>query len=255
MKKRWMISLGIFFSLIPLVSADYFGGRLGEGMSQVMGWIEEIFTPIFEALLNTDSGEFFFAKVLMLLLLFIIIFTVIKAVPRLGENRSVAFIISAVVSILSIRYIPDNDFFKGMLLPYGTLGVSLIVFLPFLIYFFFVHRSVPGNFGRRAAWAVYALVFLVLWGMREYGTDSIGAANWLYAVGIILVIVAFIFDRSIHSYFGLHELGRWEAGAHDAEVARLQSEFQQIANVDSPQAQRRRASIRVRLTRLGAELP
>ncbi len=232
-KKRWLVILLLFAILIfPLVSAQSdIGGRLRHGMEDVLNWIEEIMSPIFEVLLNTSSlDEFFFAKILLFLLLFMIIITVLKKVPNIGENYGVVFIISLVVSILSIRYVPNNDFFRGMLLPYSVLGVALIVFLPFLLYFFFVHYSVLSTFGRRAAWAVYGIVFLVLWAIREYGQDSIGAANFLYMIGIALVILAFIFDKQVHKYFGLHELGR-ARGMHKQKLKRdILREMNQLAS-------------------------
>ena len=208
--------LGVMFTfflikLIPLVSAYGFGYGfidLRQGGYQVIQWVQDFATPFFEILLDTRSGEFFFAKCLMLLLLFMIIFFTLEKSEMFGNKRGLIFIIAAVVSILAMRYLPESDLITGMLLPYGTLGVALLTFLPFLIYFFFVHKSVPGGFGRRAAWGVYALVFLFLWALRY--TDMSPTSNWLYVAGLILVILSFMFDKSIHRYFSYGDFEKIE---------------------------------------------
>ena len=217
----WVIITSLF-GLIPLVSAYSFGYGIQDGVTRVTGYIEQIGTPVFEVLLKTHSGEFFFSKILIFLLLYLLIFTILKKANFLGDNKGLIALISVIISLLSVRYIPDDDFFNAMLLPYGTLGISLIIFLPFLIYFFFVHTSVPGKFGRRAAWAVYALVFFVLWAFRA---NEIGAANSLYVAGIGMVVLAFIFDSSIHEYLGLYELGKTMSRISDTQRTDLLRRF------------------------------
>jgi len=209
MDKKWFRIFGlgfVFVFVIKLVSAAI---DLEQGGNQIIDWIREIFSPFFAVLLKTSQfDDFFFAKVLLLILLFIVISAVVKKMPLFERNKFASTIVSVVVSILSVRYIPQNEFFEGILLPYSTLGVSIIVFLPFVIYFFFVHKSDFGYFGRRAAWAIYGIVFLTLWWTRKEYTGS--GADTLYLAGLGLVVLAFMFDKAIHKYLGLHEIGRFE---------------------------------------------
>ena len=92
---------------------------------------------------------------------------------------------------------------NAILLPYGALGVALTVFLPFLLYFFFVHQSNIGPFGRRVAWILFGIIFLAIWGMRRGDISEIG--TYIYLGGILFVLASLIFDKSIHRYFGLSD--------------------------------------------------
>ena len=115
----------------------------------------------------------------------------LRKVDLFSSNAVILWIVVLSVSILSVRYLPaDNAFFQGMLLPYTVLGAAIIIFLPMLVYFLFVNTAVPGDFGRRFAWFLYGVVFLVLWGMRS---SDIGATNWIYGLGLAFVLLNFIF--------------------------------------------------------------
>jgi len=187
-------------------SAAYFG--MGSISDSIVRFYEEFFGPIFAALFGQYySNEFLFAKVLLFILLIMIISFILQKSSLFGNKKGIIFVISLIVSLLSLRYLPENDLINGILLPYGVLGITLATFLPFLIYFFFVHQSPMGGFGRRAGWAVYGVVFLVLLGFRWGEVSS--ASQWIYMIGMILVILAFIFDRSIHNYFALSELKKF----------------------------------------------
>ncbi len=168
--------------------------------------IEQIFEPIFSALLGVDNtDEFLFAKVLALFLIYAIVSMSLRKSDIFSGQRSIVIIISGIVSILAIRFIKEDSFFKGLLLPYGALGGAILIFLPLMIYFIFVHTSVPGTFGRRAAWVAYGIVFGTLWGMRQ---ADIGNANQVYFGGMIFVIIVFLFDPAIHRYFNTLGLER-----------------------------------------------
>jgi len=197
-KKRWFGILGFWFSLIfiKLVSAatpEYYFERTIE-------WLKSGWAPFFAAVLGTSSfDEFLFAKVLVLFLIFCVVYMVLRRVEIFSTNNAVLIIVSVVVSILSVRFMGENEFITGVLLPYGVMGASITVFLPMLIYSLFVQTSVAGTLGRRIAWIVYGIIFLVMWGMRG---SEIGAVNYIYLAGIIFVILNFIFDGPIHQYFG-----------------------------------------------------
>ncbi len=215
----------------------------------IVRFYENFFGPIFAALFGQYyTNEFLFAKVLVFVLLVIIISFILKKSSLFGHRGGIIFLVSLIVSLLALRYLPENDLINGILLPYGVLGVALVTFLPFLIYFFFVHQSVPGGFGRRAAWFVYGIVFIVLFFLRS--NDLSGASQWIYTSGLILVILALIFDKSLHRYFAMSELSRFTAGAKLAEIARLQAEYAHLGNADSPQIRARKKQIEERIREL-----
>jgi hypothetical protein len=223
MKKKVSLWIAGLFSILmtKLVSAaspDYY-------IEMVIGWIKDSYRPIFEVLLGTSAAdEFFFAKILVFLLIFSIVYMVTQNIDIFSKNMAIIWIVSLGVSILATRYIPNTEFFKAMLLPYSVLGVAVTIFLPMLIYFFFVNTSVPGMFGRRFAWFLYGAIFLVLWGMRG---SELGDANWIYILGLIFVILNFIFDGPIHQYFGTVSLAKglrnYHVNAKAETAAKLQA--------------------------------
>lgn len=200
--ERVLIFLTIFFS--SLVSAGPVQGfeQLAEGLREV---IVILIRFIGDLMLDIDSfDEFLFAKLLLFALILIITYTVIKknSIFEGKKNKPIQWIISSAVAILAIRYLPDN-LVQAIMLQYGALAVGLTVFLPLMIYFFFIHQSGIGPFGRQAGWVVFATSFFALWSFRY---DELGDANWIYWIGIGFIFVSFLFDKSIHEYLGLSEI-------------------------------------------------
>lgn len=206
-KKAGILSfLTIMFS--SLVTAGPVQGveQLAEGLREV---IVILIRFIGDMILDINSfDEFLFAKILLFALILIITYTVIKQNTLFGgtRNKPVQWIISITVSILAIRYLPDN-FIQAILLQYGALAVGLTVFLPLIIYFFFIHQSGIGRFGRRAGWVVFALSFFALWSFRY---EDLGSANFIYWIAIGFVGISIVFDKSIHRYFSFTDFRKAE---------------------------------------------
>lgn len=237
------ISLAIFSS-ISLVSAQV--PFLDDFIQKAGDTFGSIFAPIFGV---STFDEFLFAKILLFFLLFAIIFMVLKRITIFEGNITIISVVAVIVSLFAVRFIKENEFINAILLPYGTLGVSISIFLPLLIFFYFLHDSEIGGFGRRAAWFIYGAVFLVLWVTRPY--DSLGAANWIYILGLGFVIISFIFDRSIHRYFtrsGYEEAAeevRQRAIAEDIEQLRLAEEQGNTARARRIRARLRNRGVRI----------
>jgi drug/metabolite transporter (DMT)-like permease len=210
----WISGL-LLINILPFINAYSFALNdiISRGPRDLIDIIKNFTSPFFEALLNTSAySEFFFAKVLLLILVFICIYFVLRKIDFLGlnEKKGILIIIASVISILGLRYLPENDLIKGVLLPYNTLGLAIAIFLPFLIYFFFVEKSIPSPPGRRAAWIIYAVIFGVLWVSRRSEISEI--ANYIYLAGLIVVILCLFFDDSLHKYFKLDDLRKLERG-------------------------------------------
>ncbi|MEK6858423.1 MAG: hypothetical protein AABX53_00750 [Nanoarchaeota archaeon] len=223
----------LFFLLFasPLVSAAPFGD-IQFLQEQAINSIKQFFTPIFEVILGTSSfDDFFFAKILLFLLIFMVILSVLKKIEMFKEKR-MGTLVSLIISVLSIRYMPE-EFVGGVLLPYGTLGIAIATFLPFLVYFWFVHQSVNGGAGRRIAWIVYGIVFLFVWGTRPAGQIS-SASNWLYVAGFAAVFLSFSFDSSIHSYFGSARAVAITRRHKLKQLADLEHDLQKYRSIQNP---------------------
>lgn len=214
--------------IIPFISAASFGSyNIGQGVQDLIEIIKEFTSPFFEVLLDTSAyEEFFFAKILLLILLFIVIVFVLdkaKIFGKLEDKPFVVYTISAVVSILAMRYIPESDLIRGILLPYSALGIAITTFLPLIIYFFFIHNSGFEGFGRRAGWALYAIIFLAMWNSREVQLSD--TSNWIYWGAIIFVVLSLIFDRSIHRYFSYKEIRKIERTISDEQVVDMINKY------------------------------
>jgi hypothetical protein len=211
--------------LIPIVSAQPYAPNYY--IERLIDWIQSSYTPIFESLLGVDAfDEFFFAKIIVFILIFSVVFMILQNnIDIFRNNRFISFVVALGVSILSIRFITDNEFFLGILLPYGVMGAAITTLLPMLIFFFFVHTSVPGDVGRRFAWFFYGVIFLVLWGMRQ---ADIGPANWIYIAGVIFVLINFIFDGPIHEYFGTAGVAKKLKAYHVNEKANTLRKLQEL---------------------------
>lgn len=159
---------------------------------------------ISDVLFDLDSfDEFFFAKILLFLLVFLIIYTVLRRNDIFGRDKKITVIITAAISILSIRYLPV-EFVEVILLQYSALAVGLTTILPLMIFFFFLHQSGFGHKGRQIGWLIYGAALLAITGMRY---EDLGNASYIYYAAIIGVVASILLDRTIHAQF-LHKEGK-----------------------------------------------
>lgn len=200
MKKRNQLSiltilLASFASAGPLEGLETLGNGIREGIIIIIRFIGDLILDI------NSFDELLFAKLLIFAIILLVTYTVVKQNTLFGgrKNQGIQWIISFAVAILAVRYLPD-DFVQAILLQYGILGVGIAIFLPFIIFFFFIHQSGIGIGGRRIGWAIYMISFISLWVFRY---DEIGEANSIYWIGMFFALLAIIFDKKIHQYFGL----------------------------------------------------
>lgn len=217
MKKGLSLIIASLLSIQIISAQNSFIESMARGLGTAFKSIfEPILTPIFQA----DTPEVLFAKILFFFLLFAIIFMALKRIDLFDEKRGISIIVSLIVTVLAVRYLPVQIVY-AVLLPYATLGTSILILLPFLIFFFFVHSSKIGPFGRRAAWLIYGVVLLGFWGSRAYDSISSGA-NWIYIIGLIFVILSLIFDKHLHQYFEMGKFNKARRSVIEQRMASLQ---------------------------------
>jgi len=172
-----------------------------QGSQDVIKVITDFSQPFLEAILGVNAyDEYFFSKALLFVLLVVVIYGVLGKLSVFEGHPSASRILSVVVALLGVRYLVNADIISAVLLPYGTLAIAITVFLPFLIYFYFVHENVRGSAGRKAAWLVFGIFFIGLW-IQRY-SDVGGTASLMYLFGIIAVGIAMVMDPQFHQYFG-----------------------------------------------------
>ena len=199
---------GLFVSAMPFASA-LDARSISES---VIRFYEDFLGPIFAALFGQyNTTDFLFAKVLLFFLLIFVIYFILKKSHIFGHKKGLITLVSIIVSLLALRYLPENDLINGILLPYSVLGIALTTFLPFLIYFFFVHKSDFGAFGRRIAWVLYGAIFIAL--LITRWKDVSPTSEWIYISGIALVALSLLWDKSVHNYFYESKLKRALSGS------------------------------------------
>lgn len=227
MKKRWELT-AIIFSLLPLISADQFD--FSNAQSQVTRVIDSmlgIASPFFQTIIGDYStSQFFFEKILLLILLLVISKNILERTP-IGENNSkVSFIVAAIISILAIRFMNQNQFIESILIQYGTLGIAITTILPMVIFFYFVHNTNVRTFGRKMFWTIYAIILGAIWISKSSNIPQI--ANWIYGLTFLAAIIFIFLDKSIHSYFGLSHLGVFMAKSNKEAIWRAKERIQKL---------------------------
>ena len=244
-----LISLTSFVYAQPLGVSSFDFRNAG---NQIIDWTKNIFGPFFEVIIGTDTYDnFFWAKILLLILLYALITFILSRVETFSDKPGVIFIISAVISIFAVRYIQENDLIKGILIPYGATGIAIFVALPIIIYFLFVNSTIQGGVGRRIAWMFFLVIFLVLW-LRRY-SEIPADLNWIYWIGLIAVGINVLFDSQIHHYFALSRLQRWSGNRRIVELARLEHQLEQVVNEDTPHAKQATRILRRKIANLERE--
>ncbi len=239
---------------IPLSSAFIDFSNAGYQIERTINDLVMASRPVFQALFGDyGSSEFLFVKVLLFLMLIIIIKSILIRIDFFQGNLKLVNIISLIVPILSIRFMKDNELIRGILLPYGAMGVAITTILPLLLFFYFVHFTKMGGFGRRMSWILFMIVSAVFWNSRY--SDLSPEVNKIFWWASVAAILLFIFDKEIHNYFKKWELSAFYRGANQKTIAALQSEYLNIISLETPAANARRRAIETQLTRLGASLP
>ena len=249
MKKEKIVA---FFLILALFGFSFVSAQVvpQEVSAKILDIIKEFFGPLFGALFNADEiNDFLFARILLVILLTAVIFSAIKKMGVFKEQKGIVVLVSVIVSLLAVRYLSEDGLIAGVLLPYGTLGISILTLLPFIIFFFFIQMNIDSGLMRRLGWILYGIAFIVLWISRS--GDIASTANWIYFFGIIAVILSFMFDGTIHGYFRQHELQSFVRRGDRRRIAGLQAEHQNIENVNTPEARERRNEIRREIRRLG----
>lgn len=247
---------GVIFLLTFILSSIFLSAYVSaipypdfrQASETIIYWVQDLGGPLVEVVFGTGQfDEFLFSKLLLAFLIFSISYIALKQVPLFKKedgkptNKWAHVIIVLVVTILGVRFMSDNQFIQGVLLPYGVFAIALATFLPFFIYFYFVHEAIKGStVGRRLAWIFFAAVFFGIWFNRW---DQLGDSNWIYGLGIIGVAIAFIFDPKIHEYFGMSEFREARRIAVDQQIADIQAKISKYRGI-SPQTRESERTIR-----------
>lgn len=225
--------LGLFLHSLSFLGA--YTGDVSQGPNDLIYMVVNFLGPFFEAILGVSQfDQNFFARVLLLIIVFVITSIALEAIDTFKGKKGVIYIIAACVSILGARYIGELDVMQAILLPYGAVSLALVTLLPFLIVFFFIHKSMSSGAARRTAWIFFAVLFVGLWITRgnDLGLDP--NLRWIYNIAIGAVIASVIFDSKIHEYFGLAEARAARHAMIKQQLAEVEAALNRYAGIQNP---------------------
>ena len=256
MNKKLGERFGIF-AFLTLLSTS-FVSAIGpiDGLRDLLYWISEIIIILLDFLSpilgNASFDEFLFAKVLLFTIVLMITYAVLKKNNLFGRNKPALKVISIAVALLSIRFL-EEELIDSILLPYSALGVALTTFLPFMIYFFFIHQSDIGPFGRIFGWVIFALSFSAILGFRS--SELTEVASYIYGGALLFIVISLIFDKSIHSYFQLSDLRGARREGNARRYAEIEERIERLdRNMTNTSSESVKRSLERQKERLNEEL-
>lgn len=151
----------------------------GYAANPIQPFWEEYAKPSLQYLLGWDIAgdsnnkyqmdDFFSMALLILIIVFSVVFIVVKTMPFFSNNSWSVWVVSLAVSLLSVRFL-SAEWLITILLPYSTLGVVISAGFPFVLYFFLVeklpHPKGKTGLSQKIAWVFFGIVFLYLWYSR-----------------------------------------------------------------------------------------
>ncbi len=212
--------------LIPFVSANAFTDGVVDVLEFAFGGFENKST-------SSLGVEILFIKFLVFILLLAIINSAVQNIPRLGENTSLAFIISLIVSLIAVRYLTNDYLIDFIWLPYGVLGIALSSFLPFIIGFFFI-EGFDSTVIRKVGWVTYLVIFTGLAYVRWDELFISGHNEWYYNLALIYAAIAvisallLIFDKNIHAMFLMSSLNKMADRTKRIEAIDITEEIKEL---------------------------
>ena len=218
----------IIIGLIGFVSA---ASSVADDFSKMFEEFKGIFSAFFQIVLGESGNDaMFFQRCLILLVVYGIVYMVLSKMSLFEGSSFLLFFVSFAVAILGVRWL-DNGLIQSILLPYAALGGSIAIFLPFLIYFTFVHTSVRGTFGRRTAWIIFGLIFIAVYITRGFSGDIGGwssSYSYLYLFGFFALGACIFFDPQINMYFEMGKLGSAMSNFHKQEIRAALRDLRQL---------------------------
>jgi Trp operon repressor len=191
-------SLLIMGLLSNVVSAQEEGAGLGEAF----GTIQELFAFLpdlvtLEKLIGGDTAAIFWAKFLVWLLLFAVLF--FGAGKVFPDNNRIAVIVALVIALMGALLIP-NSILINIFQTYGLVAGIVIWAIPLVAGMYIAHK-VENPFARAL---IYGLAAWILFSINKTVVKSQGFANTNFPFfGLLLAVVIILFFWNLGQIFGI----------------------------------------------------
>ncbi len=186
-------------------------------------------TPTYSILFGADKISQMGVTILAFLLIMLVIYGVLSPMKIFGENVGINIAIAAIVSILGTRFL-DPKLITTLSAPAGAMVALLVAGIPFIVLFYVIEK-LGNEYARRALWAAYAGILLILVGVAWWKETSIWESwYWVYIGIAIACFIAFWFDGTIQKWFS--GAGEKRAIAEQTGLSRAEI-LREIKNVQS----------------------
>lgn len=165
----------------------------------------------FKELLNDFSDSFvnsffdisteniLFIKFLLFIMFFLIINHILKKSHVFKNNKSGTAIISLCISLLAAYYAPEEWIINYIIIPYGSLALVLVLFLPLILILFFIHRAKINFIVRRVILLVYGVFVGISWTKSIQDISPVGEK--IYIAVAAAIILSIFFDKALNKLF------------------------------------------------------
>jgi len=224
MKKSIIIFLGLFLLLsISIVAAQalpapaQLPGFLSDHLS--IGKIEGFFNDL---LIGGTSGADIISRLLLVMLLTAVLFQ--PANKIVNDKPGLAFLVSFLVSVLGIRFIPQIEL---LLLPYGALAIAVSAIVPLLLFGAVLMTGIGSESPtiRKIGWSAFGGAFFFLWVERS---KELGDLSYIYFGIAAIALALLLFDGTIQNALIMSRLkGKRKQDAW-RELLRIENELRKL---------------------------
>lgn len=201
----------VFLLVVSLVLISLFSnaasaqeGGIGEGLGSAFDTIRQLFAFLpelitLEGLLGEEPAAIFWAKFLVWLFLFAVVYFGASAIPGMKESKNIAIVIAIVISLMGALLIP-NDILVNIFQTYGLLAGIILWIIPVAAGMFIAHKVTLPFF--RAL--VYGTAAWILWSINATVVDKMGFANTSFPYFSLLfaVVVIMFFWNLVGIFWG-----------------------------------------------------
>ena len=204
MKKIFLIFLVLIFSLYFVSAAQATPTSFADSLVKLITGAIDVATraggPLFGALFgDVQAGSDLFVKTLIFLLVLLVVSSVLQTIDFFQDRYWIQFFIGAIISILGIRFLPQ-DFIESITLPSSAFVAAVAIGFPLVLYGFLMERLFKDKpHIRRAGWVLFGVIITVLW---SYNYDK--PFFWIYPGFILACILAFLFFTLPNHHYQSH---------------------------------------------------
>lgn len=224
---------GVIFSIFSLKfvyaagAADAFK-PIGELLYGLVKAIASVLEPIFKYIIGptvdvatgVEAPGLFVGKVVLLVIVFGIVYAVLKTIEFFEDNLFVLWIVSIGVAVLSIRFL-GQSMIDTIIFPYSAFGIALTAGLPFVLWFLVTKDWTP--IYRRISWVFFAVAFLALYSIRY--DELKDSAVWIYMFTALLAILLAAFDGTLQKFFSKAQRQRAQAAGKGTALNNLNAKL------------------------------